>query len=214
MGFSSAVGGFPLYWQRADGVSEPELLWEGPGETGYLSFSPDGKILLFARAAGGDSPNFKIWSLPLDKRVHQQISTGVQGAHISPSISPDGRWFLYASNETGRFEVFIQPYPAMNHKTQVSVGGGVTPLWSKDGRTIFHRKDTQLLSVSVSGTEPPVIGQAQVVVDRPDVRALQPSPDGTFVGLQDRADIGRVTELNIVVNWFDELKRLAPADRR
>jgi serine/threonine-protein kinase len=209
--FVADVGDFPIYWQRADGVSNPELVWQGRGEKGYLSFSPDGQTLFFSGPGKAESASFKLWRLPLGTRVPQEISTNGLGAEVSASISPDNRWLLYASNETGRFEVFIQPYPAMNHKTQVSVGGGAAPQWSPDGRTIFYRKGTQLLSASVSGTDTPVIGAAQVVIDRADVRGLQPSPDGAFLGVQDRKDTGIVSELNLVVNWFGELKRLVPA---
>lgn len=209
--FVSGVGVFPIYWQRADGVSPAEPLWEGPFEKGALAFSPDGQTLLFARAKGGEATGFNLWRLPLKAGSQpEQISTA-QGSENSPSISSDGRWLLYGSSEPGRFEAFVQPYPAMNHKMQVSVGGGTAPQWSHDGRTIYYRKGSQLMAVSFAGADSAAIGSPSLVVDRPDVRTLQLGPDGTFIGIQDRQDAGIVTELNLVVNWFDELKRLAPA---
>ena len=209
--FVSGVGEFPIYWQRADGVSPPEPLWEGPFEKGALGFSPDGKALLFARAKGGDATGFNLWRLPLKAGGQPEQISSAQGSESSPAISSDSRWLLYTSSETGRFEVFVQPYPAMNHKMQVSVGGGTAPQWSQDGRTIYYRKGSQLMAVSFAGADSPIFGSPSLVVDRPDERSLQLSPAGTFIGVQDCQDAGIVTELNLVVNWFDELKRLAPA---
>ncbi|MCA1652275.1 MAG: hypothetical protein LC753_19115, partial [Acidobacteria bacterium] len=205
--FVSLLGDFPIYWQPADGVSPPELLLNAPGEKAMPAFTPDGKELVFARFKGGE---VNLWRLRLSGgREAEQISKA-QGSESYPVISPDGRWLAYASSETGQFEVFLQPYPRMDHKTQVSVGGGTAPEWSHDGRTIYYSRGPQLVAVSVAAAESVSIGAPAVVFDRPDTRRYQPLPDGSFIALQDRLEVGTVTELNLVVNWFEELKRLVP----
>lgn len=97
------------------------------------------------------------------------------------------------------------------HQTQVSVGGGTAPQWSADGGTIYYRRGAELLKVTISSTDPVEFGKPTIALNRPDAFGYQLLPDGSFIAVQNRQDVGTVTELNLVVNWFEELKRLAPA---
>ena len=67
---------------------------------------------------------------------------------IHPAISPGGQWLAYASDESGRYEVMLRPYPGPGGMTQISTDGGMEPLWSHDGREIYYRQGTKLMSVS------------------------------------------------------------------
>lgn len=154
-----------------------------------------------------------MWRLPLGSRGTPEPLPISGGNQASPSFSPDGRWLAYASSESGRFDVFVQPYPALNHKTQVSVGGGSVPQWSADGRRLYYRRPPHMMAVPVSGTDSLSIGAPSIVFERADVRGSQLLPDGSFIALQNRDDAGDITELKLIVNWLDELKRLAPPSR-
>ncbi|MDX1583616.1 MAG: hypothetical protein R3338_08455, partial [Thermoanaerobaculia bacterium] len=71
---------------------------------------------------------------------------------LHPRLSPDGRWLAYVSNESGRNEVYMQPYPSLDRKIQLSDEGGYQPIWSPDGKTIFYRSGVNMMAVDVSGT--------------------------------------------------------------
>src|ERR1700674_1783241 len=111
---SRSPGGYSIRWVRADGAGEPQLLLESKGELRPYSFSPDGKRLAFAEP--GVDTSFDLWTLPLDVREPQQPKPGKPGLILrtrfdeeEPAFSPDGRWIASASNESGRFEVYVRP---------------------------------------------------------------------------------------------------------
>ena len=68
----------------------------------------------------------------------------------SPRFSPDGKWLAYVSDESGRNDVYVQPFPGPGPKWLVSTDGGIDPVWSKDGRELFYRRDDQMMAVSVA----------------------------------------------------------------
>ena len=207
--FTSAVHGYNLHIQAADGVSQPALLVKSTSEQIPMTITPDATSLLFVRARATEA-GFQIWRVSLEGGAVEPLSiTG--GNQMSPALSPNGRWLAYSTNETGEFEVFLQPYPKLNQKIQVSVGGGFAPQWSADGRTLYYRRGPQMMSVSVGALDGLTISAQVVAFERAGVRHPQLLPDGTFIGLQNRQDAGDITELKLIVNWLDELKRLAPA---
>ena len=134
--FVSAAHGFNLHIQRADGVSLPELLLKSATEQTPASVTPDGKALMFVRARTAE-PGSQIWRLPLEADGAAEPVPIVAGSQMSPSLSPDGRWLASSTNETGVSEVFVQPYPKLNRKTQASVGSGFAPQWSGDGSILL-----------------------------------------------------------------------------
>ena len=143
----------------------------------------------------------------------------------NPSISPDGRWLAYQSNEAGRLEIYVQPFPPSGAKYQVSTGGGRDPLWSPDGRQLFY------LQTEASGTMQIVSVDAQT---QPSfaIRQTTPLPIKGFIGLlgarsyditpdgkyfvvmlpKSQADPAKAPpeKINITLNWFEELKQRAP----
>ena len=137
-------------------------------------------------------------------------------------MSPDGRWLAYESNESGASEIFVRPFPALDSgRWPVSTGGGTRPLWSRDGKEIFYLDASGFLTaVAVERREDALsIGRPEVVIRKAYFnplggRTYDVSPDGRrFLMIkevapeQDDAD-GRIV---LVQNWFDELRRVAPA---
>jgi len=145
----------------------------------------------------------------------------------SPKISPDGRWMAYTSNESGREEIYVRPFPEVNKgRWQISTSGGGGPLWSPDGRELFYLNGDAVMSVSVK-TEPSfdIVGTPQQVLFRgtfvgPDLGEGTPwalSPDGKrflmmkTVPQTDKAPAAEAPRrINIVLNWFEELKQRVP----
>jgi serine/threonine-protein kinase len=216
IGFLSSMNGFNLYVQSADGVAPPELLVKGPEERNMIAFAPDGKTIVFPEAPGTSASGFKLRRLSLDGASPSQPIPVSSGSEVSPAFSPDGKWLAYASNETGRFEVFVRPYPTLDRKSQVSVGGGGAPQWSPDSSTLYYRRSIasgpQTVAVRLSGKEP-AAGPPVVVVDRADVRTPQLLPNGSFIATQNAGQPGTVTELKLIVNWLQEVQRLAPPSK-
>ncbi len=144
-----------LYRQNADGTGSKEKLLENPGiYTVPFSVSPDGRYIAYMRVDPKSNTNLDIWALPMfpDKSGEQKpfpvVATNF--SDVAPSFSPDGKWLAYANNETGRMEVYIQPFPSGAGRWQVSTAGGSRPNWRKDGKELFFwSTDQQVMAVDV-----------------------------------------------------------------
>ena len=147
--------GDSLYRQNADGTGSKEKLLETPGITELpSSVSPDGRYIAYMRRDPKSNTNLDIWALPMfpdksgDQKPFPVVATNF--ADVTPSFSPDGKWLAYANNETGRQEVYIQPFPSGAGRWQVSTAGGSRPNWRKDGKELFFFSlDQQVMAVDV-----------------------------------------------------------------
>jgi serine/threonine protein kinase/Tol biopolymer transport system component len=209
--FMSAMLGWHLYVQRIDGVSTPELILRGPEEKSSGAFTPDGQSYVFTQQKA-QTTGTSLWRIRLAASQRPERLTSSAATEINPAFSPDGKWLAYSTTDSGRYEVYLQPYPALNRRVQVSTTGSSSPRWSAGSRTLYYGSGTRLYAVSISGTSANVtVGHPREVFNIPGIRGAQPMPDGSFVALQNRTDVGTVTDLRLVVNWFDELRRIAPA---
>jgi Tol biopolymer transport system component len=132
-----------LMWQRSDGTGVAERLTT-PARAAE-AWMPSGQAFSYITfKTGGD---YDVWSYSLiDQKPTPLVVSPVSAQHSS-RFSPDGRWLAYASNETGRFEVFVQPFPATGTKVQITTEGGGHPLWSSDGKDIYFDRAGRLFSV-------------------------------------------------------------------
>jgi serine/threonine-protein kinase len=144
------------------GTSErPEGLFRTPGFGNWefpSSWSPDGRWLAFSRTiatrdsrpstAGGVSRD--IWILPMTAPGEPQQFVGTPFDEEAPMFSPDGRWMAYSSNDTGRPEVYVRPFPGPGLPLTISTEGGVEPRWSRNGRELYYRHGSKLLAVTVT----------------------------------------------------------------
>jgi eukaryotic-like serine/threonine-protein kinase len=140
-----------------------------------------------------------------------------------PAFSPDGRFIAYTSDETGRPEVYVRPYPGPGGKYRVSTAGGTGAIWSRDGGELFYGEGTRLMRVAVEAPPGATGFTAEVpeaLFDLPAlvwerVRNYDVMPDGQrFVAVRRRGGVEAPRELRVVLGWFAELERLAPARRR
>ena len=145
-----------LYRQNADGTGSKEKLLETPGIIEIpFSVSPDGRYIAYMRRDPKSRTGNDIWALPMfpdnsgDQKPFPVVATNF--VDVTPSFSPDGKWLAYANDETGRFEVYIQPFPSGAGRWQVSTGGGARPNWRKDGKELFFFSiDQQMMAVDVN----------------------------------------------------------------
>jgi serine/threonine protein kinase len=154
--YGTTASGDSLYRQNADGTGSKEKLLETPGISEIpFSVSPDGRYIALMRRDLKSNTGWDIWALPMfpDKSGEQKpfpvVATNF--IDITPSFSPDGKWLAYANNETGRQEIYIQPFPSGAGRWQVSTAGGAAPNWRKDGKELFFFSfDGQIMAVDVS----------------------------------------------------------------
>ena len=128
-------------------------------------------------------------------------------------LSPDGRWLAYAELVSNRSEVFIQGYPDAGLRRQVSVGGGVRPVWRRDGKELFFRIGNRVFGVSIDTTSGLQWGRPQLLFqfNGPAATAdYDVAPDGRFLLIKPAAAEGAVRPLNVIVNWHNELVSQVP----
>lgn len=136
-----------------------------------------------------------------------------------PGFSPDGRWVVYTSTESGRAQVYAQPFEEGAQRHQVSTDGGFDPVWSPGGREIFYRRGAAMISVEVQ-TEPVFRASTPRVLfegdfldhDLPWKRDWDVSPDGKRFLMVQSEEEPVYAKVKIVLNWFEELKRLVPVE--
>lgn len=209
-----------IWWTRADGGGEPQLLLKAsaPG-TVPMSFSPDGRRLLYFSTAPTD-----IFSLPIDMTDPDHPKAGTpepflktQFKEAEPMFSPDGRWVAYQSDETGRDEIYVRPFPGPGAKVPVSAGGGVSARWSQTARELFFVGADGYIwvapySVSAAGmdvekpkrwSDVPVTGSTSGSIGQ-DV-----APDGKRFAVIRSAtgDGGTINPVVYLSNFSDEIER-------
>ena len=159
--FVSDRGGIPdLYEKAASGVGEETLLFRAKERKHHLVSSADGRFLAFQvtaerlgftgpRSSTGETKS-DVWVMPLfgDRKPYAVLQSPF--AETDPRFSPDGKWLAYASDETGRREVYVQSFPTGGGKWQVSTAGGSDPRWRGDGRELFYKSGRVLMAVPVS----------------------------------------------------------------
>ncbi|MGH9317676.1 MAG: TolB family protein, partial [Thermoanaerobaculia bacterium] len=144
---SQRTGAGDLYQKAAAGTGADELLYSSNALKIPNDFSPDGRYMLFQALNPKTKWDLEVLSLP-DRKVTAFLKTEFD--EISGMFSPDGRWIAYASNESGRFEIYVQPFPGPGGKWQISTAGGTAPVWRRDGKELFYLAlDRKLMAVEV-----------------------------------------------------------------
>jgi len=135
-----------LFWKDAAGTGEPELLLESEEDKFITDWSSDGTLVFASRG----EQNWDLWAMRVtgDRKPFPLRKT--QFVDINGSLSPDGRFLAFQSNESGRHEIYVQEFPEARSKWQVSTSGGREPSWRKDGRELYYRSpDARLMAVPV-----------------------------------------------------------------
>jgi len=200
-----------VYRQLADGSGPPQqLTTPTPVAQHADSWSPDGRVLALFK--GGN-----IWVLPMDGEGEPQpLINSPDGFDCCSQFSPDGKWLAYVSNEGGQQNVYVSPYPKPDVKYLVSdEEGGAQPVWSPDGRELFYRSGSKMMVAAVqtepsfSVVKPKLLFEGSYVFSQfsPGKQYYDISLDGQqFVMIKEAGQ----AQINVVLNWFEELKRLVP----
>jgi serine/threonine-protein kinase len=212
----------------ADGSGEAEVL--SVNTSGWRNLwpfarTPDGNDLVALAISSEDkSTGWDIVAIHLEREGEVEPLLVSDADEHSPSLSPDGKWLAYVSDELGRDEVFVTGFPGLKGKRQVSIEteGGREPVWAPDGKTIYYRDGASLIAVSVESEGGFSLGRARplfedVYVPRGTSRNYDIHPDGKqflMIKTVEEEEEVPVTELLVVENWFEELKRLAPTGKK
>jgi serine/threonine protein kinase len=150
--FSSNVKGtYNLYQRPANGGGVDRLLLETDQAKIPQDVSSDGRLLLFASL--DSQSGFDLWTMPLSGGAAPQVFLKTPFQETGAQFSPDGRWVAYYSNESGRYEVYVQALDGQPRRIQVSTGGGAQPRWRRDTREIFYVSlDSRIMAAPVTRT--------------------------------------------------------------
>jgi serine/threonine-protein kinase len=217
--FASTRSGIAdIYFKKADGSSDAELFFKSETNKWEPCLSPDGKTLVYRKGYVARGPD--IFMLPLEEERKAQPYLNTSSSELNPMVHPKGRWLLFTSDESGQREVYIRTFPDPSEgRWQVSVNGGQEPLWSRDGKELFYRShgDNKIVSVEVK-TEPVFeLGTRKILFDdvyvrRTDHPNYDIHPDNDRFLMIKRNEL-ESTEIIIVLNWFEELKRIVPSGK-
>jgi serine/threonine protein kinase/Tol biopolymer transport system component len=210
-----------LSWKAADGsdTEEPLTISNDPQFTG--SWSPDGKTLAFTAFDESNDPSTgnDIWVLTLEGDRQPRPFLRTTFSEYGPEFSPDGHWLAYVSNESGRNEVYVQPFPGPGAKRQISTEGGFSPVWAGNGRELFYRHDDKMMSVAITlqpgftAAVPRLLfaGKYEETGRPDDPRNYDVTYDGQrFVMIKASEQPSTPSQLIVALEWFDELRRRVP----
>ena len=208
-----------LFWQPYDGRSPMERLTTSDDDQCAGSWSSDGKTV----ALVGWTPDTGNDIAMLD--VHSGRVTPFlysRSYELFPDFSPDGRWIAYTSNESKRDEVYVRAFPGPGEKQQISSQGGDEPLWARNSKQLFYRWNDQVWVVDVQTDGGFATSKPRLLFEKPGyltgrpIRAYDLSLDSKrFLMVKgEQRKPTPVTEMILVQNWFEELKRLVPASKK
>jgi Tol biopolymer transport system component len=213
--------GTSLFWQVEDGSAPAERLTTTDLMQQPRSFTPDGSLLVFQELH--PDTGYDIWTLAMTKGAKPSALLRTKFNEFQPKLSPDGKWMAYVSDESGRDEVWVRAFPSMGQRTQISTDGGGEPAWSRDGRELFFvtsdnpNVGCRVMAVNVRATETlradtprrlfegpyaivPVFGQSyDVSLDGKRFLMVKFEPEKPPGAIQ------------VVLNWFEELKQRTKA---
>ncbi|HTL45624.1 MAG TPA: protein kinase [Vicinamibacterales bacterium] len=219
---SWVAGGMTMWMMPADRSAPPSRLDPSGTRQSPVSFSPDGRFLSFDqkdRQTGDDA-----WVLPLEAGAKPTAIAQSRFGEGSAKFSPDGRSLAYASTESGKAQVYVQPFPGPGPKLQVSRDGGFDPVWRRSGGELYYRSDNKMMSVSIStsprleASAPKVLWEAEYSdgaassCGMPGVSSsnYDVTADGQrFLMVRDDDANVAGTRVVVVLNWIEELQQRA-----
>jgi serine/threonine-protein kinase len=232
--YSAALerGAESLRWLNYDGTGQPEQLTTSTNPQRAASWHPSGRFLAFVELTPKTS--WDVLILPMNGSESTGWKAGTPTAFLDtpaaeaePMFSPDGHWIAYQSNESGRNEVYVRPFPGPGPRTPISRDGGTQPIWSPTRNELFYcAPDGELMVIPYSKSNagfnagvPRVWARGDFLVRQgPRLsRSIDVHPDGerfAVAALPDGDTRDKRDHVRLIFNFFDELRRIAPATKQ
>jgi serine/threonine protein kinase len=208
---SQRSGNGDIYARAASGTGTDELLSTSNVFKVPNSWTPDGRYLAYIAFQGAPGSKADLWILSLPDRKTSPLLQS-QFDELQGAFSPDGRWLAYASNESGRFEIYVQPFPGPGGKWQISTSGGIQPRWARGGRELFFvAPEGRIMSVEIRTGTTVEAGTPRALFATPLKNAPGPpydvSSDGQRILLNRPIGEESSPPITLVQNWTALLKR-------
>jgi Tol biopolymer transport system component/DNA-binding winged helix-turn-helix (wHTH) protein len=203
-----------VFIRPADGAGEDRQVTEGEHHHYLSDWSRDGRWLAYTEfhpATGAD-----VWVTSADGTPDARPFARAAASEKEAVFSPDGRWLAYVSDESGQFEVYVQPFPGPGSRRQVSTNGGAEPAWSTKGDELFYRNGRQMVAVTVTRSPDLEFGRPTVLFEGwyhdniAPCRSYDVTADGRFLMVTEPVGNDLPKELHVVLGWADELGRRVP----
>ncbi len=181
----------------------------------WPNWSPDGKEVIFVNKEGAGSEDILALLIQEDGEVREVVVTDYN--ENMPALSRNGRWLAYVSDVTGREEIWVRSYPESGPPIRISANGGAEPIWGVEDSEILYYQGNKMMAATVE-TEPEfrVEGVEMLFEDYYHNQTANGSYDigldGRFLFSKPIGD-GPANDIHVVLNWFEELKRLVPTDK-
>jgi serine/threonine-protein kinase len=214
---SNADGPYNHYSIDSGGGAEAQPLLAEPHGTccrNRAAWSPrDQHAVISVTADGGGQADYDLWILSSDSETSFEPLFTERGNQLMPAFSPNGRWIAYESTESNVTQVWLRPFPDVQiGRRKVSVSEGAYPVWNPNGEEILYLTEDGIMSVAIledSGTLP-TLGQEQLILEMTGIKSFDISPDGQTFAVSRFPEESAPREINIVLNWFEELKERVP----
>jgi len=224
--FRKWIGTFTMWWMAADRSAPEERLTTVGLMQSPASWSPDTRVVAFTQVGQDTGPDAFVLDMSGDRKprpiAQSKFSEG------SPRFSPDGGWIAYTSAESGRNEIYGQPYPGPGAKIQISNEGGADAVWNPRGGELFYRTGDRMMVVDVATSPTLTVSKSRVLWEGhyshgtssscggpgPTSSNYDVTPDGQrFIMIRDEDQDAVPTTVNVVLGWAEELKRLMQAKK-
>ena len=215
---STREGTSNLFWRSADGTGEVDRLTSSPNLQRPGSYTANGESLVFYELPA-QSRDVDVWELSLEGGTRRPLVQS-PASETRPAVSPDGRWLAYQSDETGRYEIYVQPLhdERTGEREIVSTNGGNSPAWSLEGDELFYLSGQAMMSVSLTPGAELDLGSPRVLFEGPFLsgdfgrdRPYDVTLGGErFLMIADPPQTSR--QVNVILNWFEELDQLVPVN--
>src|SRR6185503_18705708 len=198
-----------LYETAPSAAGDDQLLLSTDADDIPTSWSRDGKHILFMRFRNGARGS--VWLLPVGEREAKQLLQSSAFDQAAATFSPNGRFIAYTSDESGKFEVYVQPFPVSGEKWMISSGGGFLPLWRDDGKELFYvTADGRMMSAEIKsdGAFDSVVTKPlfQIDIKRAPGYPYAVTPDGSRFLVNTSVEATNPAPMTLVLNWPATLK--------
>ncbi|MEE8158927.1 MAG: hypothetical protein V3T78_06130, partial [Dehalococcoidia bacterium] len=211
--FSSRETGRGIFWMPSDGSDDAEQLATASSGRSLFptSWSPDGLV-----AYTTNDGDIGVLSLEGEREIRWVLTTEYREANAV--FSPNGQWMAFTSDRSGQDEVYVKPYPDQGGIVAISTDGGLEPVWAPNGRELFYRNGDKLMVVSVQAEGTFKAEKPRVLFEMSSspysytnkTSNYDVTPDGQRFVMVKATQESTPEQINVVLNWFEELKRLVP----